>query len=266
MFKTRLISGIILVLITILANCLGGLPLMLLLLVTALIGIYEFYKAMDVCFPVAVAGYIGTIAYFIVGYITADMYYLLPVIVLVMVAMLAIYVFWFPKYVGDEVMRAMFGFIYVPVMIFFIYLTRDLMYGEYLVWLIYISSWGCDTCAYCTGMLIGKRKLAPILSPKKSVEGAVGGVIGAMIISILYAFIFRYSIDIGTHPVFVFAVVTVFGALISQIGDLAASAFKRNKDIKDYGNLIPGHGGILDRFDSVIFTAPIVFFVAELFM
>jgi phosphatidate cytidylyltransferase len=97
--------------------------------------------------------------------------------------------------------------------------------------------------------------MAPILSPKKSVEGAVGGVVGAGLLGLLYAFIFH-------QPMAAYAAICAAGALISMVGDLAASAIKRDKGIKDYGKLIPGHGGVLDRFDSVIFTAPIIYFLS----
>ena len=122
------------------------------------------------------------------------------------------------------------------------------------MWLIFLCSWGCDTCAYCVGMLIGKHKMAPVLSPKKSVEGAVGGVAGAVLLGVIYAAATK-------GPMAEYALICGVGALISMVGDLAASAIKRNMGIKDYGKLIPGHGGILDRFDSVIFTAPVIYYL-----
>ena len=131
-----------------------------------------------------------------------------------------------------------------------------------MVWLIFLCSWGCDTCAYCVGVLIGKHKMAPKLSPKKSIEGAIGGVAGAALLTILYGFLFQEQMKLSVEYILVLAGISAIGALISMVGDLAASAVKRNYDIKDYGKLIPGHGGILDRFDSVIFTAPIIYYLA----
>ena len=127
--------------------------------------------------------------------------------------------------------------------------------SKILVWLVFLSSWGADTCAYCVGRLFGKHKMAPVLSPKKSVEGAVGGVIGAGLLGFIFAHVFH-------EPTVAYAVICAAGALISMVGDLAASAIKRDKGIKDYGKLIPGHGGVLDRFDSVIFTAPVIYFLS----
>lgn len=97
--------------------------------------------------------------------------------------------------------------------------------------------------------------MAPVLSPKKSIEGAVGGVVGAALLGVAYAAVFQADMA-------AYAIICAVGALISMVGDLAASAIKRNQGIKDYGKLIPGHGGILDRFDSVIFTAPIIYFLS----
>ena len=109
-------------------------------------------------------------------------------------------------------------------------------------------------------MLFGKHKLAPVLSPKKSIEGAVGGVAGAALLGLAYGLVLGTHMEEFDNPVVACAISCAIAAVISQIGDLAASAIKRNHDIKDYGHLIPGHGGILDRFDSMIFTAPAIYF------
>ena len=109
-------------------------------------------------------------------------------------------------------------------------------------------------------MLFGKHRLAPVLSPKKSIEGAVGGVVGSALLGCIYAYFFGAKMDEVSNPMVACAVACAIAAVISQIGDLAASAIKRNHNVKDYGNLIPGHGGVLDRFDSMIFTAPAIYF------
>ena len=187
---------------------------------------------------------------------------LFPLAMALLVAVMAVYVFTYPKYQAGQVMTTFFGFFYVAVMLSCVYLTRMLPNGIYYIWLIFLCSWGCDTCAYCVGMLIGRHKLAPVLSPKKSIEGAVGGVVGAALLTLIYGFALKGAMGIPAAQVYVMAGISAAGALVSMVGDLAASAIKRNYEIKDYGKLIPGHGGILDRFDSVIFTAPIIFFLA----
>lgn len=103
--------------------------------------------------------------------------------------------------------------------------------------------------------------MAPKLSPKKSVEGGIGGIVGAALLGAIFALAANKITGAGVNPG-QYAIICGVGGMISQIGDLAASAIKRNHDIKDYGKLIPGHGGILDRFDSVIFTAPIIYYLA----
>ena len=145
-------------------------------------------------------------------------------------------------------------------MLSFLYQTRVMDDGAFLVWLIFLSSWGCDTCAYCSGMLLGKHKLAPVLSPKKSVEGAVGGTLGAAALGLIFSTVFGGHMAQIENPQLACTLACAIAAVISQVGDLAASAVKRNHNVKDYGHLIPGHGGIMDRFDSMIFTAPAIYF------
>jgi len=186
-------------------------------------------------------------------------------IILAILVYMSIYVFTFPKYTIEDICFAIFGSVYVPLFLSFIYMTRMLRGGEFLFWLIFGSSWACDTCAYLVGVSIGKHKLAPVLSPKKSIEGAIGGIVGAVIIAFLFEYFIEYKLFGGNNRCVPYMIVCGIGAIFSQIGDLAASAIKRNKDIKDYGTVIPGHGGILDRFDSVIFVAPFIYTLCRLF-
>ena len=259
MFKTRLISGIVLVAIALLTIISGGYVLFCTLLAISLIGMYELYRAMEVQKKgdvlLAGAGYLGAVLYYLLMLLDFRKFGAVMIVAAVVLLMF-VYVFSYPKYHADQVMAAFFGVVYVAVMLSFIYLTRMLPDGGvYLVWLIFLCSWGCDTCAYCVGMLVGKHKMAPVLSPKKSIEGAAGGVAGAALLGLIYA------AAIG-GKLLEYALICAIGALISMVGDLAASAIKRNRNIKDYGKLIPGHGGILDRFDSVIFTAPVIYLLA----
>ena len=259
MFKTRLISGIILVIIAMATIISGSWILFFTILAVSLIGMRELYKVMKVSDEhvtvLELVGYLGAVLYYIA--MKADFgNYGTMAIIISMILILFVYVFGYPKYHAEQVMAAFFGVVYVAVMLSFIYLTRSLPDGKFLVWLIFLCSWGCDTCAYCVGMLIGKHKMAPVLSPKKSIEGAVGGVAGAALLGVIYAAATQGKMA-------EYALICAVGALISMVGDLAASAIKRNQNIKDYGKLIPGHGGILDRFDSVIITAPVIYYLAK---
>lgn len=260
MFTTRLISGIILVALAVLVVGNGGNILFVTTGAISLIGLFELYRVMKIeKNPLGVVGYLTTISYYGLLWFEGEQYVTLMAIAALMLLM-ALYVFTFPKYKTEEITVAFFGIFYVAVMLSYIYQVREMSDGRYLVWLIFISSWGCDTCAYCVGMLFGKHKLAPILSPKKSIEGAVGGAVGAALIGYLYALLVGHNMIAVGNPRVACAAACAIAAVISQVGDLAASAIKRNHDIKDYGHVIPGHGGILDRFDSMIFTAPAIFF------
>ena len=262
MFKTRLISGIVLVIIALATIISGSWILFFTLLAVSLIGMRELYKVMKVSDEhvtvLELVGYLGAVLYYIA--MKADFgNYGTMAIIISMILILFVYVFGYPKYHAEQVMAAFFGVVYVAVMLSFIYLTRSLPDGKFLVWLIFLCSWGCDTCAYCVGMLIGKHKMAPVLSPKKSIEGAVGGVAGAALLGVIYAAATQGKMA-------EYALICAVGALISMVGDLAASAIKRNQNIKDYGKLIPGHGGIQDRFDSVIITAPVIYYLAKMIL
>ncbi len=128
----------------------------------------------------------------------------------------------------------------------------------FIVMLSLAVAWLNDTCAYFSGYFFGKRKLCPEISPKKTVEGAIGGVFGDVLLCCVFAFIFsiitEYSINWFSLVVFL-----PIGAVAAILGDLCASIIKRQVGIKDYGNIMPGHGGVMDRFDSWIFVAPILY-------
>ena len=265
MFKTRLISGIVLVAAALAAIITGGWLLFFTLLAVSLIGMNELYKVTKSedrkGSPLALAAYAGAAAYYAVVWFDRPEAEA-AVLSAGLIAVMCVYVLTYPRYQSGQVMAAFFGIVYVAVMLSFIFRIRRMDHGVYTVWLVFLSSWGCDTCAYCTGMLIGRHKMAPVLSPKKSVEGAVGGVIGAAALGALYAVCCTKFFGAASQPALEYALICAAGALISMVGDLAASAIKRNHGIKDYGKLIPGHGGILDRFDSVIFTSPVIYMLA----
>ena len=236
MFKTRLISGIVLVIIALATIISGSWILFFTLLAVSLIGMRELYKVMKVSDEhvtvLELVGYLGAVLYYIA--MKADFgNYGTMAIIISMILILFVYVFGYPKYHAEQVMAAFFGVVYVAVMLSFIYLTRSLPDGKFLVWLIFLCSWGCDTCAYCVGMLIGKHKMAPVLSPKKSIEGAVGGVAGAALLGVIYAAATQGKMA-------EYALICAVGALISMVGDLAASAIQKKPEHQGLWKADPG--------------------------
>lgn len=270
MFWSRLASGIILVIVALLTMSLGGLPLWAVLLLISLAAYRELTKAL-LCATddkrlnaLEILGLVGIAAYYAAIYFSDAEVLLLMCIVGVFMAQMFAYVIAFPKFQANQVVAAFFSFMYAPVMLSFVYLTRECPQGIYIVWMILISAWGCDTCAYVVGKLIGKKKIFPTLSPNKSLEGCIGGVAGAVLIGVLYGHFFVERMFPEQKVAWIVAFICGAGAVMSMVGDLAASAIKRNHNIKDYGKLIPGHGGIMDRFDSMIVTAPMIYFLTIL--
>ncbi|WP_405319341.1 phosphatidate cytidylyltransferase [Frisingicoccus sp.] len=262
MFWTRLASGIVLVIAAVVTILAGGDIWFLTVSLLTLIGLYELYKTMNI--EKTALGYAGIL--------TAALHCLLlrmdvegSAVVAVIAGFLvlsSIYVFTFPKFNVNQMAFAVFGIVYVPVLMMHLYQIRELSDGLYLMPLVFLSAWGNDTCAYCVGMLIGKHKMTPKLSPKKSVEGLIGGIAGAILLGSGYGTLFGQNLPSLGNAAISSGIICGVGAVIAVVGDLTASAVKRDTGIKDYGKLIPGHGGVLDRFDSILFTAPIVYYLA----
>lgn len=270
MFGKRLMSSVVLVILALVLLLTGDGVLALGMLILSLIAFRELTKACGVIAEgqknnaLEAVGYAGIVLYYLVVYGSENPVYWVGMLALIFLGMMVVYVFSFPRFRAEQVMTAFFCAFYAPVLFTFIFLTRNLPNGIYMVWMIFISSWICDTCAYLTGMAIGKHKLAPVLSPKKSIEGAVGGVVGSALVGAAFGYFALERVFADQNVTWIAALICGVGAVISQVGDLAASGIKRNHDIKDYGKLIPGHGGIMDRFDSVLFTAPIIYYLAIL--
>ncbi|MCQ2425303.1 MAG: phosphatidate cytidylyltransferase [Lachnospiraceae bacterium] len=142
-------------------------------------------------------------------------------------------------------------------------LLRDMENGKFVFLLSLLIPWMSDVFAYFTGVLFGKHKLIPEVSPKKTIEGSVGGLIAGTVIAVLYVWLIAKLSD-AEADLFVVALAAFVTAALSQVGDLIMSVIKREYGIKDYGTLFPGHGGILDRFDSVLVTTPFLYFLLTL--
>jgi len=148
-----------------------------------------------------------------------------------------------------------------------VYLHDYIRFGKFIYLLTFIGAWATDIFAYFTGMLFGKHKLIELVSPKKTVEGSIGGIVFCVISMALFALIIENAFELGEFKAnyILFCVSGIFISVVSQIGDLIMSLIKRNYGIKDYGKIFPGHGGILDRFDSVIAVSIMLAFICTYF-
>lgn len=235
---------------------LGGPYLKGFTIVLSAFGLYEFYNALKQkeLNPIGVVGYILLIMF----YITNNNFEILMFLVIIATFILLCVPIIDQKYTFIDVAITLLGFIYVVVLFSFITIVNGKVGGNYLVWLIFIGSWLADTSAYYAGKYLGKRKLCPKISPKKTIEGSIGGFFGSTIGCGIFGII--VSSFVPQVAIIHYFLIGALCGIMGQFGDLVASSVKRHVGIKDYSNLIPGHGGILDRFDSILFNATVVFY------
>lgn len=158
-----------------------------------------------------------------------------------------------------DIALCLFMTVYIVYTMLHITFVRALPYGKISIFLIFIGAFGTDTFAYFVGVTCGKKKLCPEISPKKTVEGAVGGIVGDVLCFAVTGLVLKFAFSINVSYIYLMVLGLLCG-VFSEIGDLAASMIKRQYGVKDYGNLLPGHGGIMDRLDSIIFVAPLVYY------
>lgn len=257
--KTRIISGIIMLPLLLIVYF-GGPVLTLGCFLIGVIGTREFYSGfneMGVKPSHMITCTAAVALYAVELFVKTDSQYYVPLIQLWFFGVVlasCLYLFNIDERQPQDAAATIMGTFYIVFFSYHVTLTEQS--GEYglLVWLIFLTAFGTDIMAYFTGYFLGKHKLCPKISPKKTIEGSIGGILGSVILSALFGYFFFERILV--HCV----IIGVLGGIVSQFGDLTASVFKRKMGIKDYGNLIPGHGGILDRFDSVLFTAPMVYY------
>lgn len=265
--KLRILTTIVVLPIIMFLIYYGSWPLLLTLCVASIIGIYEFYKAINL--EDSILKY-GTGLFVIMIYINyyiknQDFGHILLIFFIFFV--LATYVMEFPKISLEQLAYTAFTSGYIIYLLMHIAFVRnDVTYGKWFVWLIFVIAFCSDSGAYFAGVNLGKRKLAPKLSPNKTIEGAIGGILGAGFASLIFGYI-MYSFgpisELSQVPVFF--LIGSIGSLVSQMGDLVGSAMKRQTGIKDFGKIIPGHGGILDRMDSILVTAAYVYLAVSPF-
>ncbi len=265
--KTRVISGVVIFIVLAVVLTFGGYLLAATLLTVSFISFFELteatgihragqkYNALEIC------GYISIFVHYVQMILIKDYVYYIFSVMFAFFLIMACYVLSFPKFTATQAITAFFCFVYAPVNMSFVYLLRIRTFGNYYAYIPFIA-WVCDTCAYFVGRALGKHKLVPKLSPKKTVEGAIGGVLGSVLVGVIFGYVIYIRETHHISSIITMVLICFVGSIIGQLGDLLASGIKRDHNIKDYGTLIPGHGGIMDRFDSVIFVIPCIYFLA----
>ena len=228
--------------------------------IIALLAMSEYFNAVSkVCNPVKWIGYLSCFSIGIIHVVSSE--YLNMVVTLAVPTILLIL---FAQVIATEMKTTIkdiaytfLGIFYVVFFTMFVAFINGMQNGKILIWYALFAAWGTDTFAYFTGILIGKHKFSKV-SPKKSIEGCIGGTIGAVIVMLIYTYILNNTLGMDYSYLYILGI-GILLSVIGQIGDFAASSIKRFVDIKDYSNLIPGHGGMLDRIDSLIFLAPFAY-------
>lgn len=259
MLKTRILSALLGVPLILFVLYFRGYYLYFFVLALSLVGLYEYYKAVQ---------NVGLNTNRGLGYLSVVLYYLMFMLPLtfdrpgVLIAISVIILFTSEiitqKHSIPEIAINILGIAYIPFLFSHLLMIENLEDGNIILWLPFLSAWFTDTFAYFVGIYMGKVKLCPKVSPKKTVEGAIGGIVGSIAMCTITGLVMnRLGVD---FKLIHFVITGFLCGFASEVGDLAASYIKRYTGIKDFGNLIPGHGGILDRFDSILFTAPIIYY------
>ena len=270
-FWVRTAVGALLLGLIIALGILGGWYYLILLFVFAFLGAVEFYRVfgMEKALQGVYGLVLGSLFYFLLALRLTG--YLLPFLAASFLLLGLMYVMEFGRTDAKKTMASWFCMFYLFGLFPFLFRIRAAEGGKILFFLPFVSAFGADSFAYIFGSLFGKHKMAPVLSPKKSWEGFAGGMAMSLVLGALYGLIFKDSLGsvfgreglpvFFASPIVSCALLSFLGAFASVIGDLFASAFKREHDVKDYSHFIPGHGGVLDRFDSVLFAAPVVYYL-----
>ncbi|MDN4073407.1 phosphatidate cytidylyltransferase [Fictibacillus terranigra] len=256
--KQRIITGVIAALLFIGVTVYGNWPFTLVIIALAVIGLYELLrmKKITILSAEGMIGLLLTLATVIPGN-WKDTYLSnfsgAEPIVLGLLLILVVTVITKNRFTFDDAGFVILSSLYVGYGFHYILETRLLDHGLQILFFILFMIWGADSGAYFTGKSIGKTKLWPVISPNKTVEGAVGGIITSIAVGLL-CYVFNFI----PFTLSVVVLMAVIAGIFGQIGDLAQSAFKRHYGVKDSGNLLPGHGGILDRTDSWLFVLPLL--------
>ena len=238
-----------------------------LLTIVAIICMNEYYSVIEkVSHPIKWVGYASTVLIFLTSLISFEstllvVLYSIPIILLILFLHVILTEM---KTNFKDAAYTFLGIFYITYLIIFLALITDLKNGAIYFIYILLVAWATDVFAYWVGKPFGKHHFSKV-SPKKSVEGSIAGIVGSTVICLIYALIVSNFIEFNGVMYLYVAIVTLLLSVISQIGDFVASSIKRFANIKDFGNILPGHGGMLDRIDSVLFISPFVFMIISLF-
>lgn len=257
MLLPRILSAIVCIPLVILVVFYGGLPLIALCALVMFLALFETKRMFDrlgLDVPFGLMS-VGITMLLVSVYFYKDAALTGSILATVFIFLIWI-VFLYPKCSLVEMAMGLLATFYVGLFIYF-YLLRTLPGGW--IWIIFmlIGTWASDTSAYFVGKVLGRHPLAPVLSPGKTLEGAIGGISGSILVAAGLILIYP------SMPGLSLLLLGLFLGVAAQIGDLVESAFKRQVGVKDAGNIIPGHGGILDRLDSMLFTAPLVYYYVQ---
>lgn len=233
--------------------------------IIAMISISEYFNAVSkVSKPVKWVGYLSCLVIAMTTLVTKNEVFTMASIslnIIFLMLFLAV-IFSGMKTTIKDVSYTFFGIFYVVFCSIFLVLIDQMEHGQILIWYTIFSAWGTDTFAYFTGKAIGKHKFSKV-SPKKSIEGCIGGTIGAVVLMLIYTYFINKNLNLEITYTYIIGMGIIL-SILGQIGDFAASSIKRFVDVKDYSNLIPGHGGMLDRIDSLIFLAPFAYILLSI--
>lgn len=261
MLKQRVLTGVIGLSVFLVLLYFGGIPLTIVVFLGSLLGLFEYMRCMGLekgplFYLTAV---MDALAFLLTLLFGREM--LVFCIVLCFLLIAGIVVLKFDAVRIDRAAAAFMGFVYIPVVLILFVLLREKSL-TYVLFAI-IAAWGSDTFAFFAGKALGKHKMAPVLSPKKTWEGFAGGILGVAVLSLIVAIVLKEKLSQLPVPVLTVTVVTAVASVFGVAGDLFASAIKRTYGIKDYGTIFPGHGGMMDRIDSLIFCTPVIYFAFD---
>lgn len=261
MLKERVLTAVIGLPLVLILAYVGGIPFAVLIFLAAELGLFEYMRCIGLGKSPLFVICAGMTAFLFTMTFVCGKEMILFSVVWCFLLLCVCMVFRFDKIGFGPVAGSILGFVYIPVVLTLFVLLREknLCYMAFVL----IAAWGSDTCAYFAGRALGKHKMAPVLSPKKTWEGFAGGIIGAAVLALIFAVIFKGSLSALPAPVAVATAVTAVASVFGVAGDLFASAIKRTYGIKDYGKIFPGHGGMMDRIDSMIFCTPVIYFAFD---